>query len=255
MDDVTGKIRSAFFVAEESAMSRFQALHEVERELFRSLYAGSHDFHAFEAGGKVDKDNSIQVGRALRLLGHVLGHVSAYSPEARGRRMFGTLQKRLPQELRLVTGMANRFLKQVYLPDQQFPPEGATFMPFADALDDILCVHELYVHEDASFRTTTRCSTVQGAQPADPQHRRHYVRAEVRVHERHALAVFHGPRRLAHYRADGSPRCNPEGRVTRFNCRMPVGTAASRLTISPQAQPPQRKRLIDFRPSGMVPVT
>ena len=41
--------------------------------------------------------------------------------------------------------------------------------------------------------------------PAD-RHRHHYVKAHVRVHEYPdaTLAVFHGPRCLARYRADGS---------------------------------------------------
>ncbi len=83
-----------------------------ERGLFRSLY--SHYFHTPEAGGKVDKDNLTQVGRALRQLG--IEHVAAYSPEAGGARRFGALQKRLLQELRLASDMAeaNRFLKEVY---------------------------------------------------------------------------------------------------------------------------------------------
>ena len=71
--------------------------------LFCSLYAdrASHYWNTPEAGGKVDKDTPTQVGRALAQLGIEL--IPAYSPEARGRseRMFGTLQKRLPQELRL----------------------------------------------------------------------------------------------------------------------------------------------------------
>ena len=57
----------------------------------------AHYWHTPKAGGKVDKDNPTQVGRALQQLGIEL--IAAYSPEARGRseRMFGTLQKRLPQ--------------------------------------------------------------------------------------------------------------------------------------------------------------
>ena len=103
MDDATSEIYSAFFVDEEGTMSSFRALFEVigERGLFCSLYAdrASHYWHTPEAGGKVDKDNPPQVGRALQRLGIEL--IPAYSPEARGRseRMFGTLQKRLPQEL------------------------------------------------------------------------------------------------------------------------------------------------------------
>ena len=121
MDDATSTIYSAFFVDEEGTMSRLRALSEViaAEELFGSLYAdrASHYWHTPEAGGTVAKDKATQVGRALMQLGIEL--IPAYSPETRGRseRMFGTLQKRLPQELRLagITDMAeaNRFLKGV----------------------------------------------------------------------------------------------------------------------------------------------
>ena len=124
MDDADSTIYSAFFVAEEGTMSSFQGIRAVvERHgLFGSLYAdrGSHYWTTTEAG-KVDKDNPTQVHRALRQLGIEL--IPAYSPEARGRseRMFGTLQGRLPQELRLagVTDMeaANRFLAETFLPE------------------------------------------------------------------------------------------------------------------------------------------
>ena len=156
MDDATSEIYSAFFVDEEGTMSSFRALSEVirERGLFCSLYAdrASHYWHTPEAGGTVDKDKPTQVGRALQQLDIEL--IAAYSPEARGRseRMFGTLQKRLPQELRLAgiteIAEANRFLREVYLPlhNARFatPAEdkGSAFVPFAGALDDILCVQQ-----------------------------------------------------------------------------------------------------------------
>ena len=132
MDDATSDIYSAFFVAEEGTMSSFQGVSEAIRAkgLFCSLYAdrASHYWNTPEAGGKVDKDTPTQVGRALAQLGIEL--VPAYSPEARGRseRMFGTLQKRLPQELRLagITDMAgaNRFLKELFLPLTLLPDPG-----------------------------------------------------------------------------------------------------------------------------------
>ena len=122
IDDATSEIYSAFFVPEEGTMSSFQGVSEAIRAkgLFCSLYAdrASHYWNTPEAGGKVDKDTPTQVGRALAQLGIEL--IPAYSPEARGRseRMFATLQKRLPQELRLagITDMAgaNRFLKEVW---------------------------------------------------------------------------------------------------------------------------------------------
>ena len=77
-------------------------------------------FFTPKAGEAVDKDRLTQVGRALERLG--IEHIPAYSPEARGRseRMFGTLQDRLPKELKLagITDIeaANRFIREVYLP-------------------------------------------------------------------------------------------------------------------------------------------
>ena len=217
MDDATSEIYSAFFVAEEGTMSSFRALGEVigERGLFCSLYAdrASHYWHTPEAGGTVDKDNPTQVRRALQQLGIEL--IAAYSPEARGRseRMFGTLQKRLPQELRLagISGIeeANRFLKEVYLPQHnarfQVTPEaqGSAFVPFAGALDDILCIQQ---ERTVSNDNTVRYRGLSLQLPPD-RHRRHYVKATVRVHEYPdgTLAIFHGPRCLARYRTTGEP--------------------------------------------------
>ena len=216
MDDATSAIYSALFVAEEGTMSTFEALGEVieEKGLFCSLYAdrGSHYWHTPEAGGKVDKDNPTQVGRALAQLGIEL--IAAYSPEARGRseRMFGTLQKRLPQELRLagITDMAaaNRFLKEIFIPrhNARFAivpeAEGTAFVPFAGALKDILCVREeRVVGNDNTVRYRNRVLQI----PED-RHRHHYVKARVQVHEYpdSSLAVFHGPRCLATYDANGN---------------------------------------------------
>ena len=217
MDDATSDIYSAFFVAEEGTMSSFQGVSEAIRAkgLFCSLYAdrASHYWNTPEAGGKVDKDTPTQVGRALAQLGIEL--IPAYSPEARGRseRMFGTLQKRLPQELRLagITDMveANRFLKEVFLPQHNArfatPAEdrGTAFVPFTGALDDILCIHE---ERTVSNDNTVRYKRLALQIPAG-RHRRHYVKARVRVHEYPdgTMAVFHGPRCLARYHADGQP--------------------------------------------------
>ena len=217
MDDATSEIYSAFFVEEEGTMSSLRALSEVigERGLFCSLYAdrASHYWHTPDAGGKVDKGNPTQVGRALQRLGIEL--IAAYSPEARGRseRMFGTLQKRLPQELRLagITGIdeatasSRRSICPNTTPASPPPAEdqGTAFVPFAGALDDILCIHEeRTVANDNTVRYKRRVLQL----PAD-RHRRHYVKATVRVHEYPdgTLAVFHGPRCLARYKAGGEP--------------------------------------------------
>ena len=216
MDDATNEVYSAFFVAEEGTLSAFEGLRQVivEHGLFSSLYVdrASHYFNTPQAGGKVDKTNPTQVGRALRQLGIEL--IPAYSPEARGRseRMFGTLQKRLPQELRLagVTTMeaANTFLREHFIPEHnarfRSPAEetGSAFVPWAGArLADILCIQEeRTVSNDNSVRYKNKTLQI----PQD-KHRYHYVKASVRVHEYPDghLAIFHGPRCLARYEAHG----------------------------------------------------
>ena len=217
MDDATSEVYSGFFVAEEGTMSTFRGLGEViaENGLFCSLYAdrASHYWHTPEAGGGVDKDNPTQVGRALAQLGIEL--IAAYSPQARGRseRMFGTLQKRLPQELRLAgiatMAEANRFLEELFWPahNARFArpaaDTGSAFVAFAGTLEDILCAQEdRVVTGDNTVRYKNRTLQI----PAD-RHRHHYVKAQVRVHEYPDghLAVFHGSRCLARYRADGEP--------------------------------------------------
>src|SRR5688572_10439909 len=122
MDDATSTIYSAFVVEEEGTASTFRALLDVFtcKGLPGSLYTdrGSHYFFTPKAGEAVDKDRLTQVGRALDRLG--IEHIPAYSPEARGRseRMFGTLQERLPKELKLAgirdIEAANRFIREVY---------------------------------------------------------------------------------------------------------------------------------------------
>ena len=70
-----------------------------------------------------------QVGRALAQLG--ITHIPSYSPEARGRmeRVFGTLQSRLPPELRLAeittVEAANRYLQGAVRARLQRPLRGA----------------------------------------------------------------------------------------------------------------------------------
>lgn len=222
MDDADSTIYSAFFVEEEGTMSSFRGFREVieQHGLFGSLYAdrGSHYWTASESG-KIDRHNRTQVHRALGQLGIEL--IPAYSPEARGRseRMFGTLQGRLPQELRLVgitdIAAANRFLAETFIPEhnrrfREAPAETVSaFVPWAGRnLDDILCVQqERTVGNDNTVRYEQRILQI----PPD-QHRHHYVKCKVRVHAYPdgSLAVFHGPRCLARYDADGDP-INQEG--------------------------------------------
>lgn len=218
MDDATGDVYSAFLVDEEGTWSSFRGLHETiaEHGLFAAFYTdrGSHYFHTPRAGGKVDKDRLTQVGRALKQLG--IEHIPSYSPEARGRieRLFGTLQARLPQELRLagITGVeeANRYIREVFLPDfnKRFSvpaaEEGNAFVPLLGFdIGEVLCVQdERQVQNDNTVRYKGLVLQIP-----EQRHRHHFVKLTVRVHEYAdgSIALFHGPRRLADYGANGKP--------------------------------------------------
>ena len=223
MDDATGEHTSMFFCAQEGTASSFHGIGQTIARygLFASLYSdrGSHYFTTPQAGGKVDKVNLTEVGRALKQLG--IEHIAAYSPEARGRseRAFQTHQGRLPQELARasITDMAaaNRYLEQIYRPahNREFAVAstlpGTAYVPFISGnLPDVLCEqHERKVDND-------NCVSFCGMRlqiPAD-EFRYHYVRTTVRVHRYvdDTLALFHGPRKLAAFDASGLS-INPKG--------------------------------------------
>jgi transposase len=212
MDDATSELYSAFLVAEEGTLSSFRGLVEViERHgLFMELYTdrGSHYFVTPEAGGKVSKTQLTQVGRALKQLG--IGHIPAYSPEARGRceRAFRTLQDRLPKELELAgittVEAANRFLREVYLPEHnatfavapEEPAEAFVVVPEALWRDVLAIQEERCVGNDNCVAWRGRHLQI----PPTPL-RPHLVRARVRVHDYPdgTVAIFKGPQRLASF--------------------------------------------------------
>lgn len=217
MDDATNEHYSMFFVDEEGTQSSFRGVREVleTRGLFSAFYSdrGSHYWTTPEAGGKVDKVNLTQFGRAMKHLG--IEMIAAYSAEARGRseRAFSTHQGRLPKELALAEipemEAANRYLQDVYRPAfnaefaQPSLEEGTAFVPFlGGSLDDILCEHfERTVGKDNCVRFEGLALQI----PSD-RHRCHYIKAKVQVHRYpdRTLAVFHGPRKLAVYDAQGT---------------------------------------------------
>jgi len=219
MDDATNTLYSAIFVEEEGTWSSFQGVSEVieKHGLFCSFYTdrGSHYWHTPKAGGKVDRENLTQFGRAMRQLG--IDMIAAYSPEARGRseRVFRTLQDRLPKELVLkgITNMedANTFLKEVFLPQYNkvfavpAEEEGSAFVPWLNSnanLADFLCIQEQ--------RTVNKDNTVsykgKKFQIPKDQFRYHYVKAKVNIYEYAdgSVALLHGPKRLADYDKEGN---------------------------------------------------
>ena len=219
MDDATGEIYSAFLVEEEGTMSSFLGLAETiaAQGLFSSFYTdrGSHYFFTRKGASKVDKKDLTQVGRALSQLG--ITHIPSYTPQGRGRmeRVFGTLQKRLPQELRLAkirtTAGANRYLKERFIPDYNArfgvpaAEPGSAFTPYVGRpIEDVLCVQEDRVVG------ADNCVSYNGRSLQIPpqRHRQHYVRATVRVHEYPdgSLAIFDGPRCIVRFDSKGRDR-------------------------------------------------
>ena len=160
----------------------------------------------------MDKKELTQVGRALAQLG--ISHIPSYSPQGRGRmeRVFGTLQKRLPQELRLAKvrtiAAANRYLKERFIADYNArfavpaAEPGSAFVPYVGRpIEDVLCVQENRVVGADNCVSWRRRSL----QIPPQRHRQHYVRVTVRVHEYPdgSLAIFDGPRCLVRFDSKG----------------------------------------------------
>ena len=224
MDDATSAITSIFLCEQEGTASSYRGLSETirSRGLFCSFYTdrGSHYFTTPKAGQKVDKTRPTQVGRALGQLN--IEHIASYSPQARGRmeRLWDTLQKRLPPLLRLegITTIeaANRWLSEVYLAQHNArfavvaAEEGTAFLPFVGDLDNILCSQEERI---AGHDNTVIYGKLRLQIPPSRQ-RHHFAKATIRVLEYAdgAIALFHGPRQIAKFHADGSPDEEPSAK-------------------------------------------
>jgi hypothetical protein len=216
LDDADGRILYAHFVEQEGTMSTFEALGAVLRRhgRFCELYTdrGSHFCRTAKAGEAPAEEQQGQVAQALRALG--IRQILARSPEARGRseRAFGTIQGRLPQELRLAGvsdyEAANGYLDEVFVPDfnRRFTvapaqPESA-FVPLAGVdLELLLSVrHERVVRND---NTVTFNRLILQLPTTDE--RMHFVRCPVLVHElpNQTFAVSYQGRFLARYDRNG----------------------------------------------------
>jgi hypothetical protein len=216
LDDATSEHLDMRFVAQEGTASSMAGIKAVlqTKGIPSSFYSdrGAHYWSTPKAGGKVDKINLTQFGQAMKRLG--IEMIAAYSPEARGRseRAFGTHQGRLPQELASagITTMqeANSYLTNHYMPsfNKHFAcaaaQAGTAYVPLRGLdVDEILSQrYERTVGND-------NCVSFEGMKlqiPAD-QHRYHYVRTKVHVRMscEGQISVYHGPRLLADYDAQG----------------------------------------------------
>src|SRR5438093_6583384 len=216
LDDADGRILYARFVEQEGTMSTFEALGAVLRRhgRFCELYTdrGSHFCRTAKAGDAPAGEQHGQVAQALRALG--IRQILARSPEARGRseRAFGTIQGRLPQELRDAGitdyAAATLYLTTTFIPEfnrrftvRPAQPESA-FVPVrgVDLRLVLSAQHERVVRND---------STVQFGpamlQLPPTRERPHYVRCPVLVHEfpDETLGLSYQGRLLARYTAQG----------------------------------------------------
>jgi hypothetical protein len=216
LDDADGRILYARFVVQEGTAATFSALYSVLmcHGRFAELYPdrGSHFCNTTIAEKGPDEWQAGQVPRALRALG--IRQILARSPEARGRseRAFGTIQGRLPQELRVaeITTYegANVYLEQVFLPDfnRRFtvkPTQSENaFIPIA-GIDLRLLLstqHDRIVRADSTV-AFDRLSL----QLPKTKDRRHFIRCPVLVHELvdGSLAVSHQGKLLARFTRQG----------------------------------------------------
>jgi hypothetical protein len=216
LDDADGRILFARFFDQEGNFSTLVALkHVLERHgRFCELYTdrGSHFCNTTCAERGPDEVQRGQIPRVLRALG--IRQILARSPEARGRseRAFGTLQGRLPQELRL-HGIqsyegANDYLERTFVAsfNKRFtvePQESeSAFTPIAGIdLRLLLSIqHERVVRNDS----TVLFGKLSLQLPRTPE-RLHYVRCPVLVHELvdATLAVSYQGRMLARFSSNG----------------------------------------------------
>jgi transposase len=217
LDDADGRILYAHFFPQEGTASTFAALESVLRSYgrFGELYTdrGSH-FCQSGPAGEVAEEQHGQISQALRALG--IRQILAYSPQARGRseRAFGTIQGRLPQELRHQAisdyAAANDYLEHHFIPDfnrrftvKPVQPESAFVKLTGIELELVLSSkHERIVRND---NTVTFKNLI--LQLPSTRHRMHFVRCPVLVHQfsNGSLGISYQGRLLARYDALGGP--------------------------------------------------
>ena len=261
LDDADGRILYAQFAPQEGTASTFAALIHVMQHhgRFCELYTdrGSHFCYTAQAGEAPTTEHQGQVSRALKAVG--IRQILARSPQARGRseRAFGTIQGRLPQELR-VAGItdyaaANTYLETVFVPDfnRRFTvtPTSPTsaFLPLVGvSLELVMSTqHARQVDNDSTvaFQSMRLQLPPTAARP-------HYVRCPVTVHEfpTGTLGISYHGQLLARYTTAGellemhaprrSPGSAPEqepGRSRR------VDSEATEVRLRPAPPAPPRR--------------
>lgn len=200
IDDATGRVVGAVFRDEEDTAGYLLLLQEIATTYGRplSVYHDRHTIFGREAGPRrLEQElaglrhQPTQVERALQEL--AIGSIAARSPQAKGRieRLFGTLQDRLPIEMRLAgvrtLDEANAFLP-VFLVryNERFAVPAAVPGSAFRLLEDDMVPERIFCFR--YVRTVAADNTVQlgehRVQILPGRSRVSYAKCHVEVHER-----------------------------------------------------------------------
>jgi hypothetical protein len=215
MDDATSEIYYGRFVDEENTETIMAGLRSVveKQGVFCALYSdrASHFVCTPKGATKPDRSITTQVGRALEQLGIEL--IPANSPQARGRceRSYGTIQGRLPQEMRAAgvrtVEQANAYLAKYILGhNEKFvvkaAEEGTAFVPYHGTdLNKIFSKH----HERVIANDNTISFGRLRLQIERQTFRFSMAKCRVLVceHLDGTISVHYGPHLLGNYSHDG----------------------------------------------------
>ena len=165
--------------------------------------------------------------------------IPAYSPQARGRseRSFGTWQGRLPQELRLhgitTLAAANSFLAEHYVAEFnrrfQVPAaqRGTAFIPCPRKQLDLVFSLQF---ERAVNKDNTVSFQNLALQIEPVRWRGTLAGCTVTVHQHldGTLTLTHGPHRLGHYTAQGSPSTESHTQPAKAVEKTPTASTTTR---------------------------
>lgn len=218
-DDANNEVYDMALVDEEDSASCMAIIKNVvdKKGIFCSLYTdrASHFFLTKRAGDEVAHDHSTQLARALKELNIQL--IPAYSPQARGRaeRLNGTLQGRLPQELRLrnikTKEQANKFIRSEFIRihnksfKRKSEQEGSAFLPLPPSinLEKVFCFkHQRTVNKDNTVSFNHRLLQISPSLL-----RCSFAKCKVTVFEHldKSITLGFGPHVLGYYSPDGLP--------------------------------------------------
>jgi len=223
LDDSTSQIYYAQLCQQESTASVMAALKAVvlDNGVFCSLYSdrASHFVYTETAGKGPQRRVKTQVGRALEQLGVEL--IPANSPQARGRceRLYGTLQGRLPQELRAQNirslEEANRFLREIFIAEHNAKftvpasQQGTAFVACAGA-----GLEKIFSHQEervvANDNTVTFGKLTLQVLPQTFRFSLARCRVLVCRHLDQSISLHYGPHRLGRYDAKGQSLNKPK---------------------------------------------